>query len=44
MLEPQLARLQERAVPLRVITTTYVGATERAALDRLVGEFGAQVK
>src|SRR5680860_464694 len=44
VLEPELRRLQERGAPLRVITTTYVGATERAALDRLVREFGAEVK
>lgn len=44
LLEPQLTRLRQRGVPLRVITTTYMGATERAALDRLVGEFGAEVR
>ncbi len=44
VLESQLARLRERAVPLRVITTTYVGATERVALDRLVRDFGADVQ
>lgn len=44
VLEPELRRLRERGAPLRVITTTYVGATERAALDRLVREFGAEVK
>lgn len=31
-------------MPLRLITTTYMGATERAALDRLVTDFGAHVK
>lgn len=39
--------LKERAAmgrPLRVITSTYVGATERRALDELVRRFGAQVK
>jgi len=44
VLEPELQRLREREAPLRVISTTYVGATERAALDRLVNEFGAKVK
>lgn len=44
LFEDQLHRLKERGVPLRVITTTYMGATERAALDRLFREFGAQVK
>ncbi|HET7355604.1 MAG TPA: DUF3427 domain-containing protein [Nocardioidaceae bacterium] len=44
VLEPELRRLKDRGVRLRVITTTYVGATERAALDRLVREFGAEVK
>jgi superfamily II DNA or RNA helicase/HKD family nuclease len=44
VLESQLARLRGRRVPLRVITTTYVGATERLALDRLVRDFGAEVK
>lgn len=41
LLEPQLRRLRDRGIPLRVITTTYMGATERQALDRLVSEFGA---
>lgn len=44
LLEPQLRRLHARGIPLRVITTTYMGATERQALDRLVNEFGAEVK
>lgn len=44
LLEPELARLAERAAPFRVITTTYMGATERAALDRLVRELGAEVR
>ena len=44
VLEPELRRLGERGVTLRVITTTYIGATERSALDRLVREFGAEVK
>jgi superfamily II DNA or RNA helicase/HKD family nuclease len=44
LLEPQLRRLSTRRAPLRVITTTYMGATERAALDRLIRELGAEVK
>lgn len=44
LLSDELGRLRERGVPLRVITTTYMGATERQALDRLVREFGAEVK
>ncbi len=31
-------------MPLRVLTTTYMGATDRTALDRLVRDFGAQVR
>ena len=37
-------RRARAGVPLRLITTTYMGATERAALDRLVRDFGADVK
>ena len=44
LLAPELATLKERGIPLRVITTTYMGATERAALDRLVREFDAEVR
>ena len=45
LLEPELAtRCAPAAYRFRVITTTYMGATERAALDRLVREFGAEVK
>ncbi|WP_270888945.1 DUF3427 domain-containing protein [Pedococcus sp. 5OH_020] len=44
LFDDRLKALRERGVPLRVITTTYMGATERAALDRLVRDFGAQVK
>ncbi len=32
VLEPELVRLRERGAPLHVITTTYIGATERVAL------------
>ncbi len=44
LLEPELRRLKERGAPFRVITTTYMGATDPSALDRLVSEFGAEVK
>ncbi len=44
VIEEQLAALRDRGVPLRVITTTYMGATERRALDELVRRFGAQVR
>jgi superfamily II DNA or RNA helicase/HKD family nuclease len=43
VLEQQIADFTARGCPLRVLTTTYIGATERRALDRLV-ELGAQVK
>ncbi|MER7723173.1 DUF3427 domain-containing protein [Streptomyces sp. NPDC096323] len=44
VLEQALTSARERGVPIRVLTTTYIGATERRALDRLVREFGAEVK
>ncbi|MGB8651968.1 MAG: DEAD/DEAH box helicase family protein, partial [Mycobacteriales bacterium] len=44
VLEAELRSLRERGVPLRVLTTTYMGATDRTALDRLVREFGADVR
>jgi superfamily II DNA or RNA helicase len=44
VIDQQLTQLRERGVPFRLITTTYMGATERAALDRLVREFGAEAK
>jgi superfamily II DNA or RNA helicase/HKD family nuclease len=44
VLEEQLRGLKERGVPLRVLTTTYMGATDRTALDRLVRDFGAEVR
>lgn len=44
LLQPALERLQERGVRLRVITTTYMGATERRAIDELVNRYGAEVK
>lgn len=44
LLEQELRRLRDRGTRFRLITTTYMGATERAALDRLVHEFGAEIK
>ena len=44
LLEDRLREIKSRGIPLRLITTTYMGATERAALDRLVRDFGAEVK
>ena len=43
LLREPLRRLVERGRPLRVITTTYMGATERKAVDLLV-DLGAEVK
>lgn len=44
LLHPALAELKERGAKLRVITTTYMGATERRAIDELVTRYGAEVK
>lgn len=44
LLEDELRRLRDRGAAFRVITTTYMGATERAAVDRLARELGAQVR
>ncbi|NKZ15516.1 DUF3427 domain-containing protein [Mycolicibacterium septicum DSM 44393] len=44
LLERELIELRERGVPLRVITTTYLGATDARALDALVNDFGAEVR
>lgn len=44
LLTPELERLRERGVPLRVITTTYIGGTERRALDKLATDFGADIR
>jgi len=44
VLEDELKQLRARGVPLRVLTTTYMGVTDRTALDRLVRDFGARVK
>ncbi|QQQ63243.1 DUF3427 domain-containing protein [Paenarthrobacter ureafaciens] len=44
LLQPALEQLNERGVKFRVITTTYMGATERRAIDELVRRYGAEVK
>ncbi|MFF1506207.1 DUF3427 domain-containing protein [Streptomyces sp. NPDC058326] len=44
VIEQSLEAAHARGVPIRVITTTYIGATERQALDRLVQRFNADVK
>ncbi len=44
LLAEQLTALRERGVPLRVITTTYLGGTERRAVDELVRRYGAEVR
>lgn len=44
LLQPALEQLQERGARFRVITTTYMGATERRAIDELVNRYGAEVK
>ncbi|WP_460468431.1 DUF3427 domain-containing protein [Calidifontibacter terrae] len=44
LLESELRTLRAHNVPIRVICSTYTGCTDRRTLDRLVDEFGAQVK
>ena len=44
LLERELAQLRDRGVPLRILTTTYIGATDRKALDRLADEYGAEIR
>ena len=44
VLAEPLRRLRQRGGRLRVLTTTYIGATERQALDRLVNDLGADVR
>lgn len=43
-LEAELKDARDRGVPIRVVTTTYIGGTERRALDRLIEDFGAEVR
>jgi len=44
LLAPALERVREDGVQFRVLTTTYIGGTEREALDRLVRNYGAEVR
>ncbi|MEY4320738.1 MAG: hypothetical protein RLZZ471_679 [Actinomycetota bacterium] len=44
LLEAQLLKLRDRGVPVRLITTTYMGATDKKAIDRLVNELGVEVR
>ncbi|QYH20428.1 DUF3427 domain-containing protein [Corynebacterium aquatimens] len=44
VIRDQLEYLRDNQIPLRVITSTYCGASEIQAINRLVEEFGAQVK
>ena len=44
LIEKELELAHQAGVPIRVVTTTYIGGTERRALDRLVRDFGAEVK
>lgn len=44
LLERELAALRDRDVELRVITTTYMGATEQRAVDELVRRHGARLR
>ena len=43
-LSEQLKAIKNRGIPFRIITTTYMGATDRKAIDRLVKKYGAEVK
>lgn len=43
-LSEQLKAIKNRGIPFRIITTTYMGATDRKAIDRLVEKYGAKVK
>ena len=44
VLEGAFKALHSRGIRIRVLTTTYIGATERKALDELARRYGAEVK
>ena len=43
LLEPQLRDFAAAGKRLRIITTTYLGSTERKTLDRLVNDYNAEI-
>jgi superfamily II DNA or RNA helicase/HKD family nuclease len=44
VLESGLKQARLRGVPIRIVTTTYLGGTERQALDRLARDYGAEIR
>ena len=40
----EIKKLRQRGVPVRLVTTVYMGATDKSALDLLVRELGVSVK
>ena len=44
LLTESLEELKAHDIPIRVITTTYMGATQRHAIDELVRRYGAEVR
>jgi len=44
LIEGEFATARDAGIPIRVVTTTYIGGTQREALDRLVRDFDAEVK
>lgn len=44
LLDEPLQELADQGIPIRVITTTYMGATERHAIDQLITRYGAEVR
>lgn len=44
LLSDSLQELKDHGIPIRVITTTYMGATQRHAIDEMVRRFGAEVR
>lgn len=43
-IESALKQLADRKVPVRILTSVYLGASDKAAIDRLADEFGAEVR